>query len=151
MRAIEPKTNSKRQQVLICTCCGNEKILKLFPKGRNRCKDCTAEYQRGLYLERESRCKTEAQRLERNKQQAERQQINRIVKKYARKRKRIILAKQYDSNLYAQLNHRHAILQRKLQIECDSLWDKFCSLESLISVEAFRTIERINQIEYLTV
>jgi len=65
--------------------------------------------------------------------------------------KRIISVTLYDGRLYAKFSNKQAKIRYKLQIECDSLWDKFCSLESLISVEAFRTIERINQIEYLTV
>lgn len=68
----------------------------------------------------------------------------------SRKRKRILSITLYDGSLYAKFTTRSAKMQYKLQIECDSLWYKFCSLESLISSEAFKIIERINQIEYLT-
>lgn len=56
----------------------------------------------------------------------------------------------YQNQCY-NYGSRAAKIKAKLQIECDSLWDKFCSLESLISSEAFTIIGRINQIEYLTV
>jgi len=69
----------------------------------------------------------------------------------AKKRKRILSITLYDGRLYAKFETKQAKKRYKIQIECDSLWDKFCSLESLISVEAFQIIERINKIEYLTV
>jgi len=69
----------------------------------------------------------------------------------SRKRKRILSITLYDGRLYAKFETKQAKKRYKIQIEYDSLWDKFCSLESLISSEAFRIIERINKIEYLTV
>ena len=82
----------------------------------------------------------------------EKKRLNYRLNKFRPKsRKRVISIVLYDNRWYAKFNNKQAKIRYKLQIECDSLWDKFCSLESLISRDAFRTIERINQIEYLTV
>ena len=73
------------------------------------------------------------------------------LKRKKQSRKRIISITLYDGRLYAKFDTPRAIKRYKVQNEYDSLWDKLISLDSLISDNAFRIVERINQIEYLTV
>jgi len=104
-----------------------------------------------IILEKRKRYAEENKELLRKRSSESYSRKRNRISSASRKRKRILSITLYDGSMYAKFTTKQAEIRYKLQIECDSLWNKFCSLESLISVEAFKTIERINQIEYLTI